>query len=485
MDDASPCAFRPTAGEWCWLAAAALLIGVQLFLPPFVGLADQGDYARLAGPFGLQPVTGPDISGEYLRLVHRFDLGDPGGGGYLSSQLLVVLAAVLLSPLDGDLATIDLRLVGLLNTLLLLAASWLVLVALRPLGRPARAVAAVGLLVVVTDGVSVAFLSSFYSEPASLVTLLALVGLGLRWTGGAGVHPSHWKAVLLAALLLLSAKQQNAPLGPLLAGALLLAARQGAERPLRLPREVLAGTAAVLVLAPLVYLSLTPSSMRENFTYHAIFLELVPSSPTPREDLAELGLDPTLERFRGTNAYEEASGMRVPQVRDALREQVGAAALGRFYVLHPERLLDLLRRGVGPSLVSRPSALGTFPQEAGRPFRDVDRRFSRYSDAKAAAAPASAVVVPAVLAVAAVAGPLAARRERRNARPGGPDARWLALLAACAAAELIVVLLAEGTLDLARRLYLFSVLLDLCALGTAVLVVEAATRRLRRRPTRS
>jgi len=419
----------------------------------------------------------PDISGEFLALRYRFDFRDLGGGGYLSSQLLVILAAVVLSPLDGDLATFDLRLVGLLNTALLLAASWLVLVGLRPLGRPARLLAMAGLLVIVTDGVTVAFLTSFYSEPASSVTLLALLGLGLRWTGGVQVHPSLWKAVLLAALLLLSAKQQNAPLGLLFAGALLLAARRGAARPLRMPRGLLAGTAAVLVLAPLVYLSLTPSGMRENFTYHAVFSELVASSPTPRADLAALGLDPDLERYAGTNAYEEASGMRVPQVREALRQEVGTATLVRFYATRPGRVADLLRRGLAASLVTRPIGLGTFPREAGRPPRDVDRRFVTYSEAKAAATPVAGLLVPAVLAVAAAGGLVAARRERRGGRTDGPDPRWLPLLAACAVAELAVVLLAEGTLDLARRLYLFSLLWDLCALGSAVLAVEAIGRR--------
>ena len=40
---------------WIWGILATAIISWQLFLPPIIGLADQGDFVRILGPLGYAP----------------------------------------------------------------------------------------------------------------------------------------------------------------------------------------------------------------------------------------------------------------------------------------------------------------------------------------------------------------------------------------------------------------------------------------------
>src|SRR5208337_15447 len=52
-----------------FVAAAAVIISWQLFLPPIVGLADQGDFARVIGLFGF---GAQDKTTEYAFVARKY-----------------------------------------------------------------------------------------------------------------------------------------------------------------------------------------------------------------------------------------------------------------------------------------------------------------------------------------------------------------------------------------------------------------------------
>jgi hypothetical protein len=62
---------RPTYAELTLLAICASILAAQLFLPPFIGLADNGDFPKVAGPLSLGPKDGPanfiHFVPDYLR----------------------------------------------------------------------------------------------------------------------------------------------------------------------------------------------------------------------------------------------------------------------------------------------------------------------------------------------------------------------------------------------------------------------------------
>src|SRR5580700_6165601 len=90
--------------RWGVLAAAAGILGFQLFVPPIVGLSDQGDFARMIGRFGYGPEDKTSIWDAYVK---RKYIQDPGFRYPLleqpSSEYLFVGSAVALNKLvSGD-----------------------------------------------------------------------------------------------------------------------------------------------------------------------------------------------------------------------------------------------------------------------------------------------------------------------------------------------------------------------------------------------
>jgi len=104
----------PQPLEWACIVVAGVILAAQLLVPPIVGLADNHDYDRVMGWFGMVPAGIPEDQ-RYVDFVDRdYDLrlGQFAGGGYLSSELGFTALAVALSPLISSPADLDLRVVG-------------------------------------------------------------------------------------------------------------------------------------------------------------------------------------------------------------------------------------------------------------------------------------------------------------------------------------------------------------------------------------
>src|SRR5476651_1534953 len=77
------------------VAVAAVILCVQLFVPPVVGLADNRDYERVMGYAGFQHTTA-DPAERYFSFVRtQYAVVSPGWfkGGYHSSETLLAFAA--------------------------------------------------------------------------------------------------------------------------------------------------------------------------------------------------------------------------------------------------------------------------------------------------------------------------------------------------------------------------------------------------------
>lgn len=128
-----------------------------------------------------------------------------------------------------------------------------------------------------------------------------------------------------------------------------------------------------------------------------------------------------------------------------------------FYAARPKRFWQLFERGCARALVMRPR-LGNFVEAAGKPPRAMSRAFALWSDGKAALVNQGRWLLPLILA-GTVAGGLAG-----FFLASGEKFRWAwlaaAFLAAMAMLEFIVVMLAQGQVDLDRHLYTFHAMLD-------------------------
>src|SRR5260370_31310100 len=99
---------------WTVIAAAAAILTYLLFIPPVIGLADQGDFRKTIGRFGY----GPQHSDGALNIsfVERKYVPDPRfreiNSEQMSSEYLFVMAALLANKVISKDGKLDLLVIG-------------------------------------------------------------------------------------------------------------------------------------------------------------------------------------------------------------------------------------------------------------------------------------------------------------------------------------------------------------------------------------
>ena len=154
--------------RWLILTAVAALLAFQLFVPPIIGLSDQGDFGRMIGRFGYgpqdksMPLSAGFVQAKYVRDPSiRIPVLEQAGPEYLFTGTAIALSKIF------SKGVLDIRVVGLVHAVaFLFAFAWL----LRVTGPITWIVPAIAF----TDVGYVAYWNSFYTEPATCIAFILL-----------------------------------------------------------------------------------------------------------------------------------------------------------------------------------------------------------------------------------------------------------------------------------------------------------------------
>ena len=450
------------------LVLIALIAGDQLFRSPVTGLGDNGDYWRVMNPVGVgyaeeQPVL-PGLLVLDFAFIPRRAITIP------STQLLLAEIAAGMARLSGG-EHFDLRWMAAVNLAAYLTALYFVMAAVGTLPRRARFVL-LPLLVLATDAGYVSHFNSFYAESALLIYFVLCVGIALLALRGQGRGWPYAAAFFTAALLFIGAKPQNYPLALLLA--LVLLSWLGSSHRRFRPALVVPLALLLPVFALLMYMNL-PGALKGWNRWNSMFYGVLLESPAPEADLAELGMDPELARFRGMSAFHQ--GVLVDEATAAY----GHREIAGFYARHPGRLLAVSRRAARESWLRFSTGVGQFTADSGRAWLEQSERWSFWSHGQRRWLPAALWFLAAGFAALVVG----AVRLLWVSEPGGAERRLAmlaVLLGAMAPAAFLVCIVGDGCYDLPKHLFAFHMIADCCVmLATAWLIGWAGTRLERRR----
>jgi len=463
---------RPGRFEAIAVAIVAAILVYQLFIPPSIGMADNGDFSRIMGAVGLEYSTDNLADRHFNYFVPKYKFGSSGEWDALdwTSENLLVLGAMAVNRLGGKTGMFDVRALGAIHLALFLLGVWLLLRLSARLGLATRAVIALLLALVFCDVGYAAYFNSLYSEPGSFVFLfLALAAaIGLAKQPASLPRLGAW---LAACLLFVSAKPQNSLLAIPLAGYGFWIA-YGIARGRR--RVLVAGSAVALLLAPIAISLSTPKWIMKHYLYNAVFFELLQNSATPREDLQQLGLNPEFAKYRGTQIFSPGIPVEDPAFEAAFFDRIGSARLGLFYLRHPGRLAGVAQRAAQSAFSQRPSYLGNFEKSCGLGPRAQSQAFQLWSKLRESAAPRSLWFVAVFFAGSASAA-LAVFLSTSSRQVKAAMVLQLALVA-MALEQLLVAEAVCGQYELTKHLFLFNLLFDLCLCADLVLATAWVNR---------
>jgi len=333
------------------LLIAAILLSYILFVPPMVGLASQGDFMRIMTGAGLD--YPPELTArqrDFCYFQNRFRIVPATTPPLASTESLLVAIALGIHRVSGTAGWFDLRVLGAVHLAFFLGALYLLMREARGLRWRSRVLLGVLLIFVGCDIGYSAYFNSMYLEPASYIFGIVFVAAAVRLVREPSAAGLLWATA--AMVLFAGSKSQNVPM--CLFAAVFVAV-------LIRPRwkAAVGVSAAVLIGLAVGSAAVVPERVRRLNLYNSIFMQELPFSATPVDDLRELGLDGKLAAFSGKSAFFPGA-----PVYDTRVYPGGATYRGllRLYLEHPERLVRLTGRGVLESLSNRTVYLGNYLQ---------------------------------------------------------------------------------------------------------------------------
>ena len=373
----------PTSGKILMIVILAIICW-QLFVPPVVGLADNGDYGRvmMVGKLVLPESAQETAYFDHINLkyiVHPESIGL----WYWTSQLFLVKGAVLVNQFFTQGGLFDLRIIGAVHTILFLIELACLLWATRGINRTIRICLYVLFALIFCDVAYTSYFNSFYSEPGGYVfffLILGVAGIMIKLQKQGGVNWVWLCCFFALSVMFITSKAQNVFLSFPLAMLLILLARNTAK-----PVNIRAGVvlATLLVLLSGVYYAVgRPVEVTQCNLYHMVFFDILRNSTTPSADLAALGIEQKYLALAGTHWFSPNIPIREESFKRDFFDKIGYGTILKFYATHPVRMIETANRGAIASFSSRPGHMGNYEKAAGYPPKAKSDKFSYWSSWK-------------------------------------------------------------------------------------------------------
>jgi hypothetical protein len=382
---------------WIAVAIAAAILAFQLLAPPPIGLADNGDFAKITGRFDLYPseTSLSDSAFQYVTLHYDFSPDNHIETGFHSSEVLLIEAALLLNRVVSSPGVLDLRTMGVVHAALFLLAFALFVTLVRGL-RVRFQITLLALAVLVFCDVTFsAYYNSFYLDAGAFVFQTLSIVMLLRAV--MRQRPADTYLALAFCLLLVTVKSQHALLAVPLT--MFLVWQRHALWP---RRAVLASALAAAFVVGAGAYSLVegnPPGYTGPCLFNIIFARLLPTAENPSAELASLGLDNSYLCYTNMDAYMDHSPMRDPRWVQSFVAKTSFGWLCRFYLTHPGRAFQVAKLALGEAARGRPAEIGNYDRSAGHPPYSQSNAFSIWSRARRALLGRSLWAYPLIFAI--------------------------------------------------------------------------------------
>ena len=362
----------PILGSLLLLVACVTVLSAQLFVRPFIGMADNGDFSKVTGRISLGPKVHVEnftyVVPVYIR-SHQYRWGSE----FLTSETVLAAAASSVEKLVGPANEFDIRFMGAVHGLVffLFVAGTLALLAEYPTFL--RLAIPVVALIVFTDVLYVAYYNSFYSDTIAFLSLLWMVLLALA----AAARYGAWYPIgfTVAAVFFVSSKAQHALAAWIPAVFLVWVGWKERSR-------VWSFAAALVVSIGVLEIASTPTWVKGMTAFDVVFHQIAIDRRTGVSDLRDLGLDSTYDPYLRMYAYEANSPALSQSWSQQFSRLVPYRTIAWFYIRHPVRTLEIMHKNIRENaIILRP--IGNFCVGDGRPRRAITHRFAAWSDFKA------------------------------------------------------------------------------------------------------
>ncbi|WP_239256621.1 hypothetical protein [Listeria ilorinensis] len=464
------------------LAAIGIII---LFIPPYIGLADNGDFFRAYSSNGLyhnQPGYDAMQFGYFVKEFGIYQYFNENQVAILSSQGLLIEAAIALNSLFIHDGTFDVRFMAAIQMLLLLGAVYMFVEALTVRFKGFFAYLSAFIVVLVFgDTAYIAYLNSFYSEGMMMIMALYLAGALLLMYQKRYNDYFLLGVFFVSSILLITSKQQNAPFGVIIAifGLLLLFIRH--EKKFRIVTGSLLGLIFATGVAMYVFI---PQEFVTINQYQTMTRGILLKSDSPEKSLEQMGIDPEFSLLKGTTYFDKYKMIDPDSewMQKNFYAHYGFVPVLKFYLTNPSELYAMLNLSAEHAFTIRPLEMGNYEKSVGKAFGEKTSFFTTYSSLKYALSPptfAFIILWAAVFLISYGRGLGQTFRERDYRGLLRLDLVMMLLMIGFSV--LLITIVGDGEADLAKHEFMFNICFDISIVMMATSLLHSLSNKAEKR----
>lgn len=470
-------------GKWLFLFLGLLalaIIGNVLFKYPQPGVADQGDFTRVMCVSGLELKAENASDPTFVRFldytVTEYKIAEASGWellrrvGATSMAYIITLINVLCRVFGQD--TFKTGYLAIFYVVIYVFSIFVILKYLNIENKAKMAGFALAAFFILLDGNYLVWFNSLYGEPMMITTLMLYIAFWVYYIAHRYTGKSQDKVftklvfIFAAAILFLGSKIQVAYVLPVV---LIMLTRLLAENK-HLVKPYQAWLLSFLYVLTIVYpsaLVVMDGPISRDRQYNSVFYGILKNSPTPEQDLMDMGLNPDMAVEAGKHSYltETEYAKYVPRSQiawDEFYSKMNNAKLVEFYISHPARFIQGMEYTASQAFITS-TLLGKYDSKISEePVREFNR-FTLWSSFREAQLPKHLWFLVAVFA-AFTAYTL---RIYRSSSGSENIRAWIRLLWGVMFIGIVqfpMPFIGNGQADTAKQLYLFNFIFDLMLL---------------------
>lgn len=404
--------------------AAAVLSFCMLFLPNYLGVADDGSVSKVMNACRIYYLLtdAEDIYNNYFVKTYS-NIASDGRvqGTYFNSQVLFVKIAVFLDDLFTRDIYFDIRFLGLLYVIFYIPALYSIIkqacIRVKKFSE-GSVIGLVGVLIF-SDVAYITYFNSFYPEALWMISLMYFVGAAMSFQNKRRMLQDVLQLIVMvvSGIVLLSSRQQTACLGIVFSVFFLklLFARKNWKWGVVCVLSAL--SVSILSIACMINLE---SDFDETSKYHAMTRGVLFESEDPGKTLREFGIEESYEMLTDSSAYDFLPIVKAtdPVLQEGFLDNYTKFDIVVYYVQHPKFFLGLMDVAIKSCFGIRREYCGNYEKSVGLPGRARSIFWGMWSTFKNNSAPKTigflVILTAAIIMLFAKGYSIRPNRERRS-----------------------------------------------------------------------
>jgi len=441
-----------------------LLLIMILFVPPVLGMSDDGSFSRVMNPAGIyhREDSNENLYFNYYVKDYLSLAAEESSLPNVTGQGILVLMAKWLDWFFTRDNIFDLRFLALLYTFLYFPAVFLLIKQAVKRAVTFTESIVIGLMgiFIFADVSYITYFSSFYTEPLVFISLLFCTGAALALQQEKQ-NLAYVALYSIFGVILTTIEVKYAVVGLILGilGVKFIILNK------ELIWKICSFTAVLaLFLSSMFSLRYAPASFNESSKYHAMTRGVLLQSVDPEETLTEFGIDSSYSILTDTNSNDEYPLLNPDNkdLKEGFYDNYSSPEIAYYYLKHPGSLTAMLDISVKAAFNIRRDFSGNYEKSAGMPKMAKSIFWSFWSRFKAESIPKTIGFLVVLLAAVILLFRQKTTSLVKEYNPRGaiPLETMLAIFF-IGISNAVITIVNSGDAELAKHLFLFSVSLDI------------------------